>query len=441
MSKVIICANQKGGVAKTTTTVNLGIGLAREGKKVLVIDNDPQGSLTEALGYQEPDSLEITLAQIMDWVLNEEPFDITAGILHHEEGIDLMPANIELSGVETSLVGIMSSETVLKEYIDMLGNKYDYIIVDCSPNLGQLTLNALVAADEIIIPVQAAYLPIKGLEQLLKTISRVKRKMNPKLHIMGILLTMVDYRTNYANEITEVLYQVYGSSIHIFENVIPMSVRAAETPAEGVSIYKHDAKGKVAIAYEERQELTVKDIKAALDFLDGRMSIDQMMEEDGIEGEAFEDKNNEGPELKNEVMDINVQKLFDLFLDRMSDIEKFFALIEIGCSEKYASMTVSQFSVDPVFINIVEADSRYAKNIKMGDVVIKRPDRHSYTDRDIELKDVKFVGGTVVRYQREQTRFRWAKLKEVISEDDILGNKSVEYFQEKWDELLNKYNY
>jgi len=216
-----------------------------------VIDNDPQGSLTEALGYQEPDSLDITLAQIMDWVLNEEPFDLTSGILHHEEGIDFMPANIELSGVETSLVGIMSSETVLKEYIDMLGNKYDYIIVDCSPNLGQLTLNALVSADEIIIPVQAAYFPIKGLEQLLKTISRVKRKMNPKLHIMGILLTMVDYRTNYANEITEVLYQVYGSSIHIFENVIPMSVRAAETLAEGVSIYKHDAKGKVAIAYEE----------------------------------------------------------------------------------------------------------------------------------------------------------------------------------------------
>ena len=232
MSKVIICANQKGGVAKTTTTVNLGVGLAREGKKVLVIDNDPQGSLTEALGYQEPDSLETTLAQIMGWVLNEESFNLDAGIIHYEEGIDLMPANIELSGVETSLVGIMSSETVLKEYIEMLGNRYDYIIIDCSPNLGQLTLNALVAADEIIIPVQAAYLPIKGLEQLLKTISRVKRKMNPKLHIMGILLTMVDYRTNYANEITEVLYQVYGNEIHIFENVIPMSVRAAETPAE-----------------------------------------------------------------------------------------------------------------------------------------------------------------------------------------------------------------
>ena len=141
-------------------------------------------------------------------------------------------------------------ETKDFSYIEMIDDRYDYIIVDCSPNLGQLTLNALVAADEIIIPVQAAYLSIKGLEQLLKTISRVKRKMNPKLHIMGILLTMVDYRTNYANEITDVLYQVYGNSIHIFENVIPMSVRAAETPAEGISIYKHDAKGKVAQAYE-----------------------------------------------------------------------------------------------------------------------------------------------------------------------------------------------
>ena len=190
----------------------------------------------------------------MEWVLNEEDFDLEAGILHHEEGVDLMPANIELSGVETSLIGIMSSETVLKDYIALIGAKYDYILIDCSPNLGQLTLNALVAADEVIIPVQAAYLPIKGLEQLLKTISRVKRKMNPKLHIMGILLTMVDYRTNYASEITDVLYSVYGSSIHIFDTSIPMSVRAAETPAMGVSIYKHDAKGKVAAAYEALTE-------------------------------------------------------------------------------------------------------------------------------------------------------------------------------------------
>ena len=250
MSKVIICANQKGGVAKSTSVVNIGIGLARLGKKVLVIDNDPQGSLTAALGYPQPATIDITLATIMEWVLNEEEFDLDAGILHHEEGIDLMPANIELSGVETSLIGIMSSETVLREYVEMIRDKYDYILIDCSPNLGQLTLNALVAADEVIIPVQAAYLPIKGLEQLLKTISRVKRKMNPSLNIMGILITMVDYRTVYANEITEILYQHYGNNIHIFEEVIPMSVSAAEAAAEGVSIYTHDPKGKVSSAYE-----------------------------------------------------------------------------------------------------------------------------------------------------------------------------------------------
>lgn len=249
MSRVLICANQKGGVAKTTSVVNIGVGLARLGNKVLVIDNDPQGSLTEALGYPEPNKIEVTLASIMEWVLNEEEFDLTAGILHHKEGVDLLPGNKELTGVETSLIGIMSSETVLKEYIEMIRENYDYILVDCSPNLGQLTLNALVAADEVIIPVQAAYLPLKGLEQLLITISRVKRKMNPSLQIVGILITMVDYRTVNANEITEVLYQHYGDKLHIFEQAIPMSVKAAEASAEGVSIYTHDAKGKVAVAY------------------------------------------------------------------------------------------------------------------------------------------------------------------------------------------------
>ena len=257
MCKVLICANQKGGVAKSTSVVNLGIGLARKGKRVLLIDNDPQGSLTEALGYPEPDKLETTLANVMEWVLNEEDFDLSAGILHHEEGIDLMPANIELSGVETSLVGIMSSETTLKEYIEMISDDYDYIMVDCSPNLGQLTLNALVASDELIIPVQAAYLPLKWLEQLLRTISRVKRKMNPKLDIMGILITMVDYRTNFAKDITEVLYEHYGNNIHIFDEVIPFSVKAAEASAEGVSIYSYDGKGKVAAAYEKIVEEVV----------------------------------------------------------------------------------------------------------------------------------------------------------------------------------------
>ena len=215
---------------------------------------DPQGSLTEALGYPEPDKLEVTLANVMDWVLNEDEYDLKAGILHHAEGVDLMPANIELSGVETSLVGIMSSETTLREYIETIKDDYDYILVDCSPNLGQLTLNALVAADEVIIPVQAAYLPVKGLEQLIKTIGKVKRQINPKLEIEGILLTMVDNRTNYAKDISALVVENYGSKVRIFENSIPMSVRAAEISAEGVSIYKHDPNGKVASAYQSLTE-------------------------------------------------------------------------------------------------------------------------------------------------------------------------------------------
>lgn len=189
-----------------------------------------------------------------------------------------------------------------------------------------------------------------------------------------------------------------------------------------------------------KPEYSVKDIKAVLDYLDGRMSVEQMLEEDGMEGEAFEDKNHEGPDLKNEVMDINVERLFDAFLSKMTDVEKFFALIEVGGSEKYAKMTASQLSVDSMFINLIEADSKYVKNIQIGDVVIKRPNRQAFNDKDIELKDVKYVGGNVVRYQREQSKVRWTKLAAVLSEDDICGNKSVEYFQEKWEELIKKYD-
>ena len=248
--KVLAIANQKGGVGKTTTTGNLGIGLARRGKKVLLIDADAQGSLTASLGYTEPDKLEVTLATIMERIVNEDFPEPSDGILHHDEGVDLLPANIELSGIEVSLVNIISRETILREYINCVSKEYDYILIDCMPSLGMVTINALACADSVIIPVQVAYLPIKGLEQLIKTIGRVKRQINPKLEIEGILMTMVDNRTNYAKDISSLLMETYGEKVRIFENTIPMSVRAAEVSAVGVSIYKHDPKGKAAAAYE-----------------------------------------------------------------------------------------------------------------------------------------------------------------------------------------------
>lgn len=250
MCRVIAIANQKGGVGKTTTTSNLGIGLARQGKKVLLIDADAQGSLTASLGIREPDRLEITLATIMGNIINDEEIRSDYGILSHDEGVDFIPGNIELSGLETSLINVMSRETVLRTYIDLQRENYDYILIDCMPSLGMITINVFTCADSILIPVQAAYLPIKGLEQLIKTIGKVKRQINQKLEIEGILLTMVDNRTNYAKDISNLLIENYGSKVHIFENSIPMSVRAAEISAEGVSIYKHDPNGKVASAYK-----------------------------------------------------------------------------------------------------------------------------------------------------------------------------------------------
>lgn len=254
MCRVIAIANQKGGVGKTTTTSNLGIGLARQGKKVLLIDADAQGSLTASLGYAEPDRLEVSLATVMGNLINDDEVQLGAGILTHEEGIDLMPGNIELSGLEVSLVNVMSRELVMREYINMMREYYDYILIDCMPSLGMMTINAFASADSILIPVQAAYLPVKGLEQLIKTIGKVKRQLNPQLAIEGILLTMVDSRTNYAKDISSLLKENYGDKVQIFTNSIPMSVRAAEISAEGVSIYEHDPKGKVAFAYQSLTE-------------------------------------------------------------------------------------------------------------------------------------------------------------------------------------------
>lgn len=246
---VIAVVNQKGGTAKTTTCENLGVGLAMEGKKVLCIDMDPQASLTIALGWQRPDDLNSTVATVMSKIMNDQEVQPGEGILHHREGVDLLPSSIELSGLEVSLVNAMSRESILRQYVDTVKKDYDFILLDCAPSLGMLTVNALAAAEQTLIPVQANYLSAKGLEQLLNTINKVKRQINPKLKIEGILLTMVDARTNYAKEISNLIREAYGGKIKVYKTDIPRSIRAAEISAEGKSIYEHDPKGKVADAY------------------------------------------------------------------------------------------------------------------------------------------------------------------------------------------------
>ncbi len=250
MCKVIAVGNQKGGVGKSTTTGNLGIGLAMQGKKVLLIDADSQGSLTASLGYEQPDEMEETLANVLEMINDRQTVPEGYGILHHDEGVDLLPSNIELSGVEFFLEKALSRETLLRRYINQIKENYDYILIDCMPSLSLITMNAFTCADTVLIPVQAAYLPYKGLEQLFLTLQNVRDALNPDITVEGILLTMVDIRTTYARDICEMLRNTYKHS-RIFNTQIPFSVRAAEMSAEGISIFKHDPKGKVAKAYLE----------------------------------------------------------------------------------------------------------------------------------------------------------------------------------------------
>ena len=253
MSKVISVCNQKGGCGKSNVSVNLAATLVKQGQKVLVVDADPQGSCTISLGYPQPDEMDYKLADIMMEIVNGEKPDADRAMLHQEEGIDLIPANITLSALEVSLVGVMSREMIVKEFIDSVRDRYDTVLIDCMPSLGVMTINALVAADSVIIPTSTAYLPVKGLQQLLATIGKVKKQLNKDLKIEGILLTMVDLRTVYARDMMNVVLRTYGngSGVGVFESFIPYSVRAAESSAEGISIFKHDPDGKVAAAYSD----------------------------------------------------------------------------------------------------------------------------------------------------------------------------------------------
>ena len=249
MGKTIFVGARKGGVGKTMTAASLGFGLAKQGKRVLLLDCDSQHSLTVSMGVREPDKLTATLTSVMNEIINERDIDPTAGILHHSEGVDFLPANSGLTGIELALTQLLGREMVLRQYIEKVKDRYEYVIIDTAPSLDLLTVNALAAADSVIIPVCPKYLDALGLELLLKAVAQIKRQINPTLTIGGILMTIVDRRENLTREVILSIEQAYGNNIQIFGEHIPRSVKAAECSAQGVSIYSHDPNGKVAAAY------------------------------------------------------------------------------------------------------------------------------------------------------------------------------------------------
>jgi len=246
--KVISINNQKGGVAKSTTAVNLAIGLAKQGEKVCVVDFDPQGSATQLLGFV-PDELEFTIVDRMRDYLGDIDSGLENGILRHAEGIDLIPANIDLSNFEVELINAMNRENLLRGVLGNIRPLYNYILIDTLPSLGVLSINALTACDSVIIPVQTHQLPAKGLEQLLSSIYKVKRQLNPSIEIEGILYTLVT-KTKMAQKVMDSVNFAYGNHYHIFESTIPYSIKAVEAGSEGKSIYAFQKDNAVSKAYE-----------------------------------------------------------------------------------------------------------------------------------------------------------------------------------------------
>ena len=262
-TKVIAVMNQKGGCAKTATVINLAMGLARAHKKVLAIDCDPQGSMTRGFGIREEDDLEYTIKNVFEDVVNGEDLSIFKEhiIEHDEDGakIELLPANISLAGVEQFLVVQMGRETVLRDFIDTIRGEYDYILLDCNPSLGLINMNAIIACDEMIIPVEAEDACANGLKQLLATVRRCKRGYNKKLKIKGILFTLVKSNVNLHAEIMREVTDIFGGNIRIFNSVIPNTIKVAESNHAGVSIYKYRKNNMAAIAYEEFTEEVLED--------------------------------------------------------------------------------------------------------------------------------------------------------------------------------------
>jgi len=250
LGKVIAISNQKGGVGKTTTTFNLGVALAKQGKRVLLIDNDPQGDLTTYMGWFE-DDFKYSQVDILRSYITKENFNAEDCILHHKEQVDLIPSNMDLANIENNLKDVYSREECIKKSIAGLRNKYDYIIIDCMPSLSLLTINALTAADSVIIPVQCQYLAAKGMTNIIKSINRVRREANKDIKLDGVLLTLVDNRTNLSKQVKEIIEKNYGSMLHIYKTEIPLAVKTAESSAYGKSIFEYAKNSKVANSYFE----------------------------------------------------------------------------------------------------------------------------------------------------------------------------------------------
>ena len=248
--KVIAITNQKGGVGKTTTTFNLGVALAKQGKKVLVVDVDPQSNLTTYAGwYNENDDLKYTLSDLMEQSMNDEEIKTRECILHHKENVDLIPSSLNLSALENSLAYAMSREYTLRNCLSSIKDDYDYILLDCQPSLGMLTINALASANSVIIPVQSQYFALRGMTDLFKIINKVRRQINPTLKIDGALLTLVDRRTNLSKEIEKQIKENYGSILKLYDTQIPIAIKTAESTQQGESIFSYDKNGTVAEAY------------------------------------------------------------------------------------------------------------------------------------------------------------------------------------------------
>lgn len=251
MGQIIAIANQKGGVGKTTTTANIGFGLAQEGKKVLLIDFDPQGDLTTSLGWNNTELLEYTISDLVDSVIKGIDFDYSKLIKTHVEGVDLIPSNIELSNFEMKVVNEIGRETILSTSLNPLKSRYDYILIDCPPSLGLMTINALATANKVLIPVQAQYLPAKGMTMFLQTVSKVQRKINPELKIAGIAITLANMKTNIARSTVDQIRENFEPHIKVFKSIIPSAVKASEACVSGKSLYTYAKDSKVAEAYHQ----------------------------------------------------------------------------------------------------------------------------------------------------------------------------------------------